>query len=152
MKSPFQFGRDIIGAVKIRVALLGIVLLLAACGQSNTSAPAASENAAVPAPNEEAALDVVRKTAEAQSIYFKLHRRYAQTFDELVEARLLDSEPSAAQTGYDFKLRPSPDAQTYKLEAAPTTPATARYFYVDESGKIRAESGKSATNDSPELK
>jgi hypothetical protein len=151
MKSPSQVGRDIIAAVKIRAVLIGIVLMLGACDGSNPSAPT-SEKAATPAPNEEAALDVVRKTAEAQSIFFKLHRRYAQTFDELVQARLLDNEPSTAQTGYDFKLRPSPDAQTYKLEVAPTTPATARYFFVDESGAIRSESGKSASSGSPELK
>jgi len=97
------------------------------------SAPAAR------APDEKAAQDTLRKINEAQSTYFKLNRRYALAFEELVEAHLLTSEPSSAQTGYDFKLRPAADAQTYKLTAVPAdaSAAGAKSFSTDQTGAIQ---------------
>ena len=147
-------------AVKTRIALLVIGIILAACTsepvptmQSKSAAGAAATPAAKPA-DEAAALDAVRKTVEAQSTYFKLNRRYALTYDELTEARLLKSEPSAAETGYDFKLRPAADAQTYKLSVVPADSAstTARRFFADQTGVLRAETGKDASAESPEVK
>jgi hypothetical protein len=119
--------------------------------QSNA---AKSATGAAKAPDENAALDALRKGNEAQTTYFKLNRRYALTYDELVEAHLLNGEPTAAQTGYDFKLRPAADAQTYKISVAPSggAAATVRYFYTDNTGVIRAETGKDASADSPEVK
>src|SRR5262249_11335736 len=105
-------------------------------------------------PDENAALDALRKINDAQSTYFKVNRRFALTFDELVEARLLRSEPSAAETGYDFKLRPAAAAQTFKLSVTPANASTtaARYLLMDQTGVIRAENGKEATVESPSLK
>lgn len=109
------------------------------------------------APDENAALDTVRKITEAQATYFKLNRRYALTYDELIEGHLLNTEPSAAQTGYDFKLRPAADAQTYTLSVVPAETggsgaATVRSFFTDQTGVIRAETGKDATADSSAVK
>jgi hypothetical protein len=132
----------------IALVLLG---LLAAC--SNTPAPSMQSSAAAKAPDESAAIAAIAKINEAQSTYFKLNRRYALALDELVGARLLEAEPEASQNGYDFKLAPAADAQTYKLVISPATASPAvRYFYTDQSGVIHAESGKDATGTSPVIK
>ena len=104
------------------------------------------------APDETQTLDAIAKISDAQTNYFRRNRRYALTFDELIDAHLLNTAPTAAQTGYDFSLRPSADAQTYKLSVSPATPApTARHFFSDESGTVRAETGKDASADSPKI-
>jgi hypothetical protein len=119
-----------------------------ACAGNTPTTPPATR-----APDETAALDVLRKAGEAQATYFKINRRYALTFDELVEAHLLSADPSAAQTGYDFKLRPAADAQTYRLLVVPgNSTSGARHFFTDQTGIIRSESGREASADSPELK
>ena len=135
-------------AVKTAIVLMSLGLLLAACSDSGTATQTAKP------PDESAALDAVRKTNEAQATYFKMNRRYALTYEELVQARLLASEPSPAQIGYDFKLRPAADAQTYKLVVIPgdSSASSARRFFLDQSGVIHAETGKEATADSPEVK
>jgi hypothetical protein len=114
---------------------------------ATNSSPATSR-----VPDEAAALDAIAKINGAQATYFKLNRRYALTYEELVEAHLLTGEPTTAQTGYEFKLRPAADAQTYKLSITPaaSTPA-ARHFFTDQSAVIRAEQGKDASSDSPKL-
>jgi len=133
--------------VKTWVALL-FLGISAACGADTSPTPAATR-----APDETAALDVLHKAGEAQATYFKINRRYALTFDELVEAHLLSADPSTVQTGYDFKLRPAADAQTYRLLVVPGNSTTgARHFFTDQTGVIRAESGKEASADSPEVK
>jgi hypothetical protein len=149
--------------VKTPLALLFMGIALAACGGDTTPKMQTETKAAAPsaapasqsakAPDENATLDALRKISEAQSTYFKLNRRYALTFEELVEAHLLTNEPSAAQTGYEFKLRPAADAQTYKLSATPgNASATARHFFMDEKGEVHSETGKDASADSPAVK
>ena len=141
--------------VKKQIALFLLAVALTACGNNNSPAgqPEAA-TASTKAPDASAALDAVRKTSEAQATYFKINRRFALTYDELVEARLMNNEPTAAQTGYEFKLRPAADAQTYKLVVVPSDPkaTTVQYFFTDQTGAIRAETGKEATADSPEVK
>ena len=135
--------------VKIAISLLILAFGLAACSSAPTM-----QKQATKAPDENAALDAVRKTNEAQGTYFKVNRRYALTFEELIDAHFLSSEPSASQTGYDFKLRPAADAQTYKLLVTPAdaTASSSRRFFTDQTGVIHAETGKDATAESPELK
>lgn len=118
---------------------------------ANQAAPATPSSSAKP-PDETAALDTIAKINDAESNYFKRNRRYAITFDELVEAHLLNSLPAASDTGYDFNLRPSADAQTYKLAVNPASSAPAvRHFFTDESGAVHAEAGRDATADSPKI-
>jgi hypothetical protein len=145
--------------VKNRVALLVLTMSLAACASettapTQTSSAASSTPASAKAPDENAAMDALRKTAEAQTTHFKMNRRYALTYEELVTARLMPSEPTATQTGYEFRLRPAADAQTYRLSVVPSDAAatSARSFFLDQSGIIRAEAGKEATASSPEAK
>jgi hypothetical protein len=137
-----------------------VVITLAGCAGSPAPTTQSGDKAAVSgvqvssakAPDENAALDAIAKVNGAQSTYFKLNRRYALTFDELIEAHLLKSEPTAAEAGYDFTLRPAADAQTYKLTAVPSTPSpTHRHFLTDQSGTVHAETGKDATLDSPKV-
>src|SRR5262245_18861214 len=121
--------------VKRVTALFSLSLLDSGCGSSTptmqSNASSASKAVSAKAADESAALDAIRKTNEAQSTYFKMHRRYALTYEELIEARLLKSEPTGAETGYEFKLRPAADAQTYKLSAAPAdaNASSARRFF-----------------------
>jgi hypothetical protein len=144
--------------MKSTLALLILGLLLPACGgesptmQSKSSPASASSDTPRPA-DENAALAEIRQTNEAQATHFKVNRRYALTYEELIEARLLKAAPSA-QTGYDFKLRPAADAQAYRLSVVPSASgsASARQFFSDQTGIIRAETGKEATGDSPEVK
>jgi len=141
------------------VTLLLAVIMLAGCGGNTTPSMQTTAKEAAPAqpsnskaPDESAALDTIAKVNDAESSYFRRNRRYALTFDELVEAHLLISVPASAQTGYDFTLRPSADAQTYKLAVNPAAPSpTARHFFSDESGTVRAEAGRDATADSPKI-
>jgi hypothetical protein len=105
-------------------------------------------------PQEAVAVDTLQKINEAQATYFKINRRYALTYDELIEARLLPKEPSAAETGYDFKLRPAADAASFKISVTPadSNVTNARYLFMDQTGVIRAETGKDATADSRAIK
>jgi len=113
--------------------------------------PAATPSASPgKAPDQGAALDAIAKINAAQAVYFQRNRRYALTYEELVEPHLLDSEPSAAQTGYEFKLRPAADAQAYRLSVVPVVSApAARYFFTDQTAVVRAEDGREATDKSP---
>jgi len=140
--------------VKTRLALLFAGVFLTACGNSSTPSNSGSNAAPTPAAptnlNERAALDVIGKINEAQVTYFKLNRRFALTFEELIDAKLLAADPTTTQSGYEFKLRPAADAQTYTLAVVPAVASTdARYFFTDQSGIIRAETGKDASADSP---
>ena len=132
-------------------------MILAGCGGSTTpSMQTSAKQAAQPsnskAPDESAALDAIAKINDAESSYFRRNRRYALTFDELVDAHLLNSVPEPARTGYDFTLRPSADAQTYKMSVNPVAPSpSARHFLTDESGVVHAEAGRDATADSPKV-
>jgi hypothetical protein len=138
--------------VKTLIALIITGIVLSACGSSTPTTPSTPQTAASPVakPDETAAVDWIKKTTEAEGTFFKQNRRYAIEFQELIEARLLDKEPSA--TGYKFNLRPTPDASAYKLSVVPAEPnASARYFFTDKSGMIRMETGKDATVDSPPI-
>jgi hypothetical protein len=153
------FGRDIIIAVKTVLTLLLVLSTLPGC--SNETPTMKTEVKAAPPgqsalkpPQEAVAVDLLRKINEAQATYFKINRRYALTYDELIEARLLPKEPSAEETGYDFKLRPAADAASFKISVTPSDPSAtnARYLFMDQTGVIRAETGKEATADSPAIK
>jgi hypothetical protein len=94
---------------------------------------------------------MIRKINDAQAAYHKMNRRYALAYDELMDAHLLESPPSSAQTGYRFDLRPAADAESYRLSVVPadSNAASAKHFFTDQTGAIHAETGKDATMDSP---
>ena len=153
------YRRDIIIAVKIVLTLLLALTTLAGCGNENPTMKTEVRGAPpgqspVKPPQEVLAVDMLRKINEAQATYFKINRRYALTYDELIEARLLPNEPSATETGYDFKLRPAADAASFKISVTPadSSATNATHLFMDQTGVIRAEIGKDATADSPAIK
>jgi hypothetical protein len=128
----------------VLIAICTVVLLLSCSPETKPPAPPAK------APDEMAAIEAVRKATEAQTNFIRRTRRYAQTFDELIKEHLLTAEPTKADTGYDFLLLPSPDAESYTVTATPLAPGF-RYFFADQTGVIRAEKDKPATSASPAL-
>jgi hypothetical protein len=130
-------------ALKLLIALLALGTIVS-CSETKPAAPPAK------APDESAAIEALRKVTEAQTNFIRRTRRYAQTFDELIKEHLLNAEPKKAETGYDFFLLPSPDAESYTITATPSA-AGARYFFADQTGVLRAEKEKRATSTSPAL-
>ena len=98
------------------------------------------------------ALEAVRNVIEAQVNFISLNRRYALTLGELVQELTLDEDPSLADSGYQIRMRGSPNADNYSLTAEPSIETVAkRSFFADSTGIIRWELGQPATADSPEL-
>jgi len=117
---------------------------------SDTAPPPTPVPTPVKAPDESAALTALMDINRAQSDFIRRTRRYAQTFDELIADHLLTAEPTVEGTGYEFHMRPSPDAVSYTVTATPST-AESRHFFTDQTGTIHAESGKPATDKSPAI-
>ncbi len=106
----------------------------------------------VSAASEAQALQAVRDVSEAQTNFVNLNRRYALTLGELVQELTLGEDPSLADSGYQIRMRGSPNADTYSLTAQPSTRIDSkRSFFVDSTGIIRWELGQPATADSLEL-
>jgi len=130
--------------LRVTGSLLLVVSMLPSCSSDTTpSSP-------TKAPDEAAALAALQEINRAQEDFIRRTRRYAQTLDELIAQHLLTAEPSVAGSGYNILMRPSPDAVSYTLTATPSAPE-ARHFFTDQTGVIRAESGKPATSTSPEI-
>jgi hypothetical protein len=135
------------------VAIVLILLAVSGCtGTTEKSGPSSPQMSAQISPSnppdEAAAIRILSEINLAQADYIKRNRRYALTYDELIESHLLKEEPSKDATGYQIDLRPAADAESYTVSATPASPA-ARYFYTDKSGVIRAEQGKQAGASSP---
>jgi hypothetical protein len=89
---------------------------------------------------------------EAQKTYIARYRRYALTYEELIQALFLKEEPTVQKTGYEIKLRPAADAASYVVLGIPSAPSPeARHFFSDQTGVVRAEVGKDANAQSPTL-
>ena len=132
-----------------------VVMIVAGCGgqppvQQETAATQSS--AAPQKADESAALAAISEVNAAQKIYIARYRRYALTYDELIEALFLKEEPTVQKTGYDIKLRPAADAASYIVLGIPSAPSpAARHFFSDQTGVIRAEEGKAANVQSPAI-
>jgi len=129
-----------------------IAAILSGCGGPSGQPQGVTEVRSAPqkAPDESAALAAISAVNEAQKTYMGRNRRYALTYDELMEAHFLKEEPTVQQTGYEIKLRPAADAGSYTVVAIPSTPpAAARHFFSDQTGVVRAEQGKDANAQSP---
>jgi len=137
------------------LSVLFVLLALTACGsseKSSSSAPSISAPSSAKAPDEAAAIRTLTEINKAQADYMTRNRRYALTYDELIESHLLKQEPTADATGYEIKLRPAADAASYTVIADPVSgsPST-RHFFTDKTRIIRAEQGKPAGTSSPEV-
>jgi hypothetical protein len=131
-----------------------VALIMSGCGrqppeQQQTGATEVRP-ATYKAPDESAALAAIAAVNDAQKNYMHRNRRYALTYDELVEAHFLKEEPTVQQTGYEIKLRPAADAGSYTVVAIPSAATvTSRHFFSDQTGVIRAEQSKDANAQSP---
>jgi hypothetical protein len=139
------------------VPTIFIVMILAGCGgepapQKETAAtqpPVAPQKA----PDEPAALAAIAAVNAAQKTYLARYRRYALTYEELTDVLFLKEEPTVQKTGYDIKLRPAADAASYIVLGIPGAPSpAARHFFSDQTGTIRAEEGKDANAQSPQMR
>ena len=119
-----------------------IAALLVSCSSETPKPPNAKP------PDESAAIAALKDLNRAQADFIRRTRRYAQRTEELIADHLLTAEPSAA--GYTLSMFPSADAVSYTARATPAQPA-ARHFFTDQTGVIRAENGKPATAESPEI-
>lgn len=128
---------------RIPTTLLAVLALSMqiSCSESTKT----TETAAKP-PDEAGAISALKSINQAQADFIHRTRRYAQTTDELITGRFLSAKPDVE--GYNLVMLPSPDAVHYTAKATPRT-ADGRHFFTDESGVIRAASGKPATMDSP---
>jgi len=97
-------------------------------------------------------LQAVRDIGRAQASFMTLRRRYALTFGELVDALLLERDPSLEDSGYQLRMRTTASAEAYSLTAEPESESVLkRSFFADSTGTIRWALGQTATSDSPEL-
>ena len=132
--------------LKLRVLLVSLLLCGASC-ISREESPASAV-----ASNEGAAIAALKSINRAQQDFIRRTRRYALTYQELIDARLLDAKPSPGEIGYDIAMRPSPDAGSYSIVATPAAPgASARHLFTDQTGTIRADQNGEATSASPEI-
>src|SRR5688572_11001869 len=113
--SSYLTGTCIMQPVKLILGLVAFVILTA-CSQEpqtqQTSEPIISPAPAAPekAPDEAAALAAVAQINTAQKDYFSRNRRYALTYEELIDELFLKEEPTVRSTGYEIRLRPAADA------------------------------------------
>ena len=139
--------------MKLLTSLALALALLMACSSAPATETNTADTAAPATPNpadEEATLTTLSAINKAQADFFIRSRRYALTYDELIEALFLQAEPSADTLGYDVRLRPAADAGRYTVIATPVSGSpTTRHFFTDQTGEIRAEEGKDATAASP---
>jgi hypothetical protein len=141
------------GMKTLALAIIGLTLLTG-CDQQpeqpSSPATAVAPTSSTKPPNEGAALTALAEINQAQASYFMRNRRYALAYDELIASFFLKEEPAATQSGYEITLRPSADAIHYRVIATPISgdPST-RHFLTDETGVIRAETGKDASSSSP---
>ncbi len=135
------------------LAITLIILFTSGCSESPASKPAPSSPIVQAKPaDENAVIRILDEANQAQAAYMKRHRRYALTYEELIESHFMQQEPVPDATGYEIKLRPAADAGSYRIVAAPTNPSPQnRYFFTDKTGIIRAEQGKEANADSPQI-
>ena len=141
--------------MKLVLAFFAAMILAGCAGQPPVQQEtAATQPAAAPqkVPDESAALAAISEVNAAQKIYIARYRRYALTYEELIEVLFLKEEPTVQKTGYDIKLRPAADAASYIVLGIPSVPSSeARHFFSDQTGVIRAEQGKDANVQSPTI-
>jgi hypothetical protein len=134
--------------------IVTVALLVLVCGCSVPPDKNAPTTVQIPSkqPDDAAAVQALRDINTAQAAYLQRNRRYALSYDELLDSHLLKGDPSKSASGYDINMHPSPDAESYTAVASPLSrSAEVKSFYMDKSGIIRVERGKEATPSSPPI-
>jgi len=147
-----QEGRNAEGQGDLGKAEALFAQILARHGQSATAKEAQASIVSIEKKCDEAAVAAIRNVNQAQSDYRKRFRRYAIDYPELIESLMMRTEPLKDKTCYDLTLRPAANAGSYTLLAEPVNPSsTKRFFFSDQTGLIRAETGKPASAQSPKV-
>lgn len=99
--------------------------------------------------SEAAALGYMRVVVNAQKNYKKKHAGYATSLPALVNQGSFTKRMVATTRG-DYTVKFKGEKDGYSLWMTPATmDGTHRAFFVDESGKIKAEEDKQASASSP---
>ncbi len=100
---------------------------------------------------EALALGYMRTVVNAQKVFKKRHNAYATSLNELISVGSFTRRMAKTERG-DYTVYFSSNGKEYSLVLAPKQYDTAhRAFYVDQTGKFRAEDNQPATKDSPPL-
>jgi hypothetical protein len=98
------------------------------------------------------AIAYLHTVANAEKLYFRKHQQYPASLAGLVGSGSFTRRMAAANRGdYTVAYRSKPDGYAVTMLPKPFD-AAHRSFYLDESGPIRAEETKRASEDSPPLK
>ena len=101
---------------------------------------------------EAAALGYVRTVLTAQKLHKKKHNAYATSLPGLVGSGSFTKRMATSDRG-DYKVNFKGKADKFSLEMVPKQfDAEHRSFFADETGTIRVEDDKPATESSPVLK
>jgi hypothetical protein len=101
---------------------------------------------------EEVALGYMRTVLTAQKLHKKKHNAYATSLPALVGSGSFTKRMATSDRG-DYKVNFKGKADKFSLEMVPKQfDAEHRSFFADETGTIRVEDDKTATESSPVLK
>lgn len=99
---------------------------------------------------EAQALGFMRTAVAAEKIYKTKNKKYAASLMDLVGQGSFTRRMADSKKRGDYTVAYKTEKEGYHLTMTPNTiDATHRAFYVDESGKIKAEEDKAATESSP---
>jgi hypothetical protein len=100
--------------------------------------------------SEAAALGFMRTVVTAQKNYKAKHNAYATSLQDLAGTGSITRRTVASKKRGDYTVGFSGKADNYKLTMTPDhIDTTHRAFFVDATGKIKAEEDKPATATSP---
>ena len=100
--------------------------------------------------SEAAALGFMRTVVTAQKNYHSKHNAYAPSLQALAGTGSITRRTVASNKRGDYTASFKSEHDGYQLTMTPDhVDATHRAFFVDQSGKIKAEEDKAATEGSP---
>ncbi len=102
--------------------------------------------------SEAAALGFMRTVVTAEKNYKAKHGAYATSLQALAGTGSITRRTVASNKRGDYTVAFSGTGENYKLTMTPEQiDATHRAFFVDASGKIKADEAKAATAESPAI-
>jgi type II secretory pathway pseudopilin PulG len=146
-----------ISLVELMIAVTVIAIILAAALPSYLGAMRTAR--------ETAAIELMRQFASAQQLYYATNRSFTDEISELVEDGYFQTSLNDQGVGYGYRFALMKGAgkggkkkkrkQIFVEWSATAQPepldSKARYFYIDQTGLIRYEVGKDATQQSKPL-
>ncbi len=134
----------------MRIAAAVLLLSALACAQTAYAPQFKGDPAHSQA--EAAALGYMRTVIYAQRVYYKKHGAYATSLQALVGSSSFTRRMTHTDRG-DYTVHFTSTGKNFFLGMVPKQfDAAHRAFFVDDTGTIRVEDDKPATNESPKLK